>query len=155
MYFLFCSSLSSRIHTVTISRAHRIVLVTLVRLLSQCSLAYTHSPSRHQAPEVRGTPDHTALSILPSLLPPSKPLPPTSTVGLPDSPWPFPGPRLQAAPSPPSFLRLGNPPKLLWVHVFLSGLALVLGSWLHSWELDPYSYQDTITDMIYSHHDSL
>lgn len=41
----------------------------LPRVLYQCSLAYAHSPSLHQAQPVRGALDHIALSILSSLLP--------------------------------------------------------------------------------------
>lgn len=116
---LFCSSLSSRTHYAirtlqshflqgsqnNISDPGQVAVSMLLSLYSQ-PLSPPGSRSEEYTRSYR--PLHPAFPA-----PPSKPLPPTPTVGLPNSPWPFPAPRLQAAPFPPSFLRLGNPPKLL------------------------------------------
>ena len=115
-------------------------------LLSLCSQSLTPLGSTSEGYPRPHCPLHPAFPA-----PPSRPLPPAPTVGLPYSPWPSPTPWLQAAPFPLSFPRLGDPPRLLWVHFCLPGLALALEPWLHSWELDPYSHQETRMDKVCSH----
>lgn len=95
------------------SRAHRIISSDPGQVAVSMLLSLYSKPLMPPGSRSEGYTRSYHLLHLAFPAPPSKPLPPTPTVGLPDSPWPFPAPRLQAAPFPPSFLRLENPPKLL------------------------------------------